>query len=390
MISFEEARAAVLKRARKLPAAGVRLQESAGRILAVDVRSPLDMPPFDKALVDGYAVRSRDVKAGTGLKNAGLIQAGGRVRTLPAGTCLKIMTGAPVPRGADAVVMVELTREDGGLVRFDAAIKKGAGISRRGSDMKRGQLILRRGSEIRTSHIAALAAAGNGFLRCGGLPSVSVVNTGGEIVQPGGELSGGSIYNSNGPMLAALLRGDGIKAAPVIVRDEPARLRAALSKALKADIVLVSGGVSMGDYDLVPCVLKSLGVRQVFHKVKVRPGKPMFFGVKGRKLVFGIPGNPLANFMAYHAYVRPAILKMAGSAVPGPEFTAGSCASAFRPRTPRLAMELSAVRAAYSIRPLRQNGSADVLALAASDAFTMVPENGELKKGAKGRFLGWR
>ncbi|MDA8242496.1 MAG: molybdopterin molybdotransferase MoeA [Elusimicrobia bacterium] len=390
MISFEEAIEAVLKRARKLPAVRVRLEEAAGRILAADVRSPLDMPPFDKALVDGYALRSRDVRAGIRLKKAGTIQAGGRARSLPAGACLKIMTGAPVPRGADAVVMVERTREAGGFVRFSSAVKKDAGISRRGSDMKRGQLILRRGSVVRTSHIAALAAAGKGFLRCGRLPSVSVVNTGGEIVQPGGKLPGGSIYNSNGPMLAALLREDGMKAEPVIVRDEPARLRAALSRALKADIVLVSGGVSMGDYDLVPGTLKSLGVKEVFHKVRVRPGKPMFFGVKGRKLVFGIPGNPVANFMAYHAYVRPAILKMAGASSHGPEFTAGRCSAAFRPRTGRLAMELSKVRAAYSLAPARANGSADVLALASADAFTMVRENGELGKDAKGRFLGWR
>ncbi|MDA8132564.1 MAG: molybdopterin molybdotransferase MoeA [Elusimicrobia bacterium] len=390
MISFEEAIEAVLKRARKLPAVRVRLEEAAGRILAADVRSPLDMPPFDKALVDGYAVRSHDVKAGVRLKKAGTIQAGGRARSLPAGTCLKIMTGAPVPLGADAVVMVERTREEGGLVIFGSSAGKRAGISRRGSDMKRGQLILRSGSAVRTSHIAALAAAGKGFLLCGGLPSVSLVNTGGELIRPGGKLPAGGIYNSNGPMLAALLRGDGMKAEPVIVRDEPARLRAALSKALRSDIVLVSGGVSMGDYDLVPGTLKSLGVKEVFHRVRVRPGKPMFFGVKGRRLVFGMPGNPLANFMAYHAYVRPAILKMAGASRPGPEFTAGRCASAFRPRTGRLAMELAQAGCSYSLAPVRANGSADVLALAAAEAFAAVPEKAELKKGAKGRFLGWR
>jgi len=182
-----------------------------------------------------------------------------------------------------------------------------------------------------------------------------------------------------------------VTAAPVIVRDEPEKLKAVLRAALKADIVLISGGVSMGDYDLVPGTLKALGVREIFHKVRVRPGKPLFFGVKGRSLVLGIPGNPVANFMAYLAYVRPAIRRMMSRPDHAPEFRTGTCATGFCPRTPRRALVLSTVRAksAYSLAEVSNNGSADILALAGARGFTMVKEGGSLAKGEKAKFLAW-
>ncbi len=392
MITFEEAIAAVLRSAKPLPAVPVRLEDAAGRALAEDVRSGLDMPPFDKSAVDGYAVRAGGIKPGTELGNFGLIQAGDIFKgKVPPGACVKIMTGAPVPPGADAVVMVEDTSEKDGLVRFAAGIKKGKNIARRAEDIKKGQLILRRGAVIRISHIAALAAAGRGSVKCGTLPSVALVNTGGEIIPPGRTRGKNQIYNSNGPMLAALLKADGINAAPVIVRDDAAKLGAALARALKADIVLISGGVSMGDYDLVPGILKSLGVKQIFHKVRVRPGKPMFFGMKGRTLVFGIPGNPVANFMAYLAYIRPAIRKMSGRPDFAPQFLDGICAGAFEPRTPRRALVLSTVRAKveFSLAEVANNGSADILALAEASGFTMIKENGAVKKGGRASFISW-
>lgn len=392
MITLEEAISTVLEHARPLPPESVRVEESVGRTLAVDVRSALDMPPFDKSAVDGYAVRAAGVRPGARLRCLGLVQAGEvfKKKVLP-GTCVKIMTGAPVPAGADAVAMVEDTSERGGLVEFTAGIRKGANIALRAEDIKKGQLILKRGTTIRISQVAALAAAGHGAVRCGALPSVALVNTGGEIVPAGARRGPVQIYNSNGPMLAALLRSDGISAVPVIARDDAARLKAALAKALEADIVLISGGVSMGDYDLVPGILKSLGVKKVFHKVRVRPGKPMFFGVKGRRLVFGIPGNPVANFLAYLAYIGPAIRKMSGRTDCAPAFLDGACAAPFDPRTPRRAMVLSTVgaKAEFSLAEVANNGSADILALAAANGFTMVKENGSIKKGGKAKFLAW-
>ncbi|HBB67340.1 MAG: hypothetical protein A2X28_04525 [Elusimicrobia bacterium GWA2_56_46] len=393
MISFEKAIKLVLENSLPLPPVKTRVEDSVGRALLEDVRSGVEMPPFNKSAVDGYAVRAADLAKSRELRRAGLIQAGCAFKgALRLGECVKIMTGAPVPAGADAVVMVEYTSERDGLVRFEEGIKKGANIAFRGEDIRKGRKILARGTVISVSHIAALAAAGRSHVKTGALPEVSLVNTGGEIVPPGEKLGKNRIYNSNGPMLSAMLKADGIIAAPVIVRDDPGKMKSALAKALRADILLISGGVSMGDYDLVPEVLKSLGVKAVFHKVRVRPGKPMFFGRKGRTLVFGIPGNPVANFMAYLAYVRPAIRKLGRRPDYAPEFKTGVCAGRFAPKTPRRALVLSSVGAKteYSLAGVSNNGSADILALAGADGFTMVKEGGSIERKGKAKFISWR
>ncbi|HBA60870.1 MAG TPA: hypothetical protein DCZ92_08630 [Elusimicrobia bacterium] len=392
MITFEEAIKIVLKHAKPLPPVQTRIEDAVGRVLLEDIRSGLEMPPFNKSAVDGYAVRAAEAAPGRELRNAGLVQAGAEFKgKLRPGDCVKIMTGAPVPAGADAVVMVEDTSEKDGRVKFEAGIKKGANIAVRGEDIKKGQKILARGTVLAVSQIAALAAVGRSHVKTGALPAVALINTGGEIVPPGAKLGRNRIYNSNGPMLSALLKTDGISAAPVIAHDDENTLKAAIGKALKSDIVLISGGVSMGDYDLVPGVLKALGVKTLFHKVRVRPGKPMFFGVKGDRLVFGIPGNPVANFMAYLAYIRPAIRKLGGRADYAPRFLDGTCAAAFEPRTPRRALVLSNVSAktGYSLCEVSNNGSADILALAEANGFTMVKEGGSIKKGGKAKFISW-
>ena len=392
MITFELAIETVLKNALPLPAVKTRVEDSVGRVLLEDIRSGIDMPPFNKSAVDGYAVRSAEVEEGLPLRNVGLIQAGDAFKGKigPRG-CVKIMTGAPLPPGADSVVMVEDSSESDGFVKFSKAAGKGANICLRGEDIKKGWKILARGTVISISHIAALSAVGRAYVKTGALPKVSLVNTGGELAPPGEKLGKNRIYNSNGPMLSAMLKTDGIIAEPLIVRDRAGSLKAAFAKALKADIALISGGVSMGDYDLVPGILKSLGVKCLFHKVRVRPGKPMFFGVKGRKLVFGIPGNPVANFMAYLVYIRPAIRKMACRPDYAPEFKTGICAGKFEPRTPRRALVLSAVSAKteYSLTEVPSNGSADILALAGANGFTMIKEGGAIKKKGKTRFIRW-
>ena len=392
MINFKEAMSTVFNNAKPLPAERVRIEDAVGRALSEDIRSGIEMPPFDKSAVDGYAVRSAEAAKGLPLRNAGLVQAGDTFKGKVApGTCVKIMTGAPLPPGADSVIMVEDSSEADGFVKFSKETASGENICRRGEDVKKGCLILPRGTVIAISHIAALAAVGRSHVKTGALPKVSLINTGGEIVPPGRKLGKNRIYNSNGPMLSAMLRTDGIAAAPSIVRDDARSLKPAFVKALRSDIVLISGGVSMGDFDLVPGTLKSLGVKCLFHKVRVRPGKPMFFGVKGRTLVFGIPGNPVANFMAYLAYIRPAIRKLAGRPDFAPHFLDGACAAKFDPRTPRRALVLSTVRvkADFSLAEVSNNGSADILALAAAGAFTMVPENGSIKKGGKAKFISW-
>ena len=338
MITFEEAIGTVLKNAKPLPAALVPIEDAVGRVLLEELRSGLDMPPFDKSAVDGYAVRCAE--AVRPLRNVGLIQAGDVFKgKVGPGQCVKIMTGAPVPPWADSVAMVEDSSEKDGFVTFLKAPGKGRNICLRGED-KKGRGILARCTLLSLSHIAVMAAIGRSSVKAGALPQVSLINTGGELVPPGKRLGRHQVYNSNGAMLAAMLKSDGINAAPEIVRDEPRSLKAAFSRGLKADLLLISGGVSMGDFDLVSGILKSLGVKCLFHKVRVRPGKPMFFGVKGRRLVFGIPGNPLANFMAYLAYIRPAIRRMTCRQDFAPEFKTGTCAGKFEPKTPRRAMVL--------------------------------------------------
>jgi molybdopterin molybdotransferase len=396
MISFELALEKILKNAVPLPAEKVRIECAVGRVLMENVYSALEMPPFDKSAVDGYAVRSADLKkVPVTLRRAGLVQAGGAFKgKVGVRECVKIMTGAPLPRGADSVVMVEETSEKNGQVKFSKTAGALDNICLRGEDIKKGSEILARGTVISVSHIAALAASGRALVKTGALPEVALINTGGEIVPPGAKLGKNRIYNSNGPMLEALLRSDNIAARPVIVKDNARKLRSAFAKALKADIVLISGGVSMGDYDLVPSVLKSLGVRKIFHKVKVRPGKPLFFGMKGRTMVFGIPGNPVSNFLAYLAFIRPAILKRGGRGAYAPEFRAGVCAGRFAPDTPRKAFVLSKAaprRARYALSEVSNNGSADILALAGADAFTVVDEDKKvLEKKEKARFITWK
>ena len=395
MITFELALEKILKNTFPLPAEKVRIERSVGRTLREDIYCSFDMPPFNKSAVDGYAVRAVDLKNSQAtLRRAGLVQAGDVFKgKVSAGQCVKIMTGAPLPAGADSVVMVENTSERDGLVKFSKAAGKGDHVCRRGEDIKKGSKILGRGTVISVSHIAVLAAAGRSFIKTGSLPEVSVINTGGEIVPPCARLGGSRIYNSNGPMLEALLKRDNIAAVPVIVKDNAEKLKTAFAKALKSDIVLISGGVSMGDYDLVPAVLKSLGVREIFHKVKMKPGKPLFFGRKGKTIVFGIPGNPVSNFLAYLAFVRPAILKMSGRGIFAPEFKTGVCAGIFAPNTPRKAFVLSKAgekHAQYSLTEVSNNGSADILALAGANGFAVVKEGAFLAKNEKAKFITWQ
>ncbi len=397
MITFEQAFKSVIKNATPLPAQSSRIEHSVGRVLLENIYCGLDMPPFDKSAVDGYAVRADDLRKAPAIlrRRTGLIQAGGIFKgKLSPGQCVKIMTGAPLPDGADSVVMVEDASESGGLVKILKVPLRGANICKRGEDIRKGDRILRRGKSISVGHIAAMAAAGRSHVKTGALPAVALINTGGEIVPPGAKLARNRIFNSNGPMLAALLKSDGLYAEPVIVRDNARKLKAAFAKALKADIVLISGGVSMGDYDLVPGVLKSIGVREIFHNVRMRPGKPLFFGRKGRTLVFGIPGNPVSNFLAYLAFVRPALLRISGVPEYSPEYKTGICAGQFNPRTPRKAFVLSKTEkrnGRYFLRAVTSNGSADILALAQADSFTVVDEDKKIiKKNEHARFLTWK
>jgi len=328
MIEYTDARARVLAAAKGLPAGSVPLPQSLGRTLARDIRAAENIPPFTKATMDGYAVRAADTRP-SGTAAAGAVELdvledlpAGRLsrKTVGPGQAVRIMTGAPLPAGADAVVMVEDTGKAGRCVTVRREVGPGDNIGLAGEDLKKGEIALERGALIGPAEIGMLAAAGRHRVPVTRRPRLAVIATGDEIVEPGERKRRGQIRNANGPALTALALAAGAEAVYLgIARDKNSSLAAKLAKARGADILVLSGGVSVGDYDLVKAELEAAGVKPVFWQVRIKPGKPVFFGVRGRQLVFGLPGNPTSAMVTFHLFVRPAIDRLLGRLVPGPE-----------------------------------------------------------------------
>jgi len=323
MLSVEQALRSVLASALPLPPRRVGLREALGRRLAEPVVSDIDSPPHDKAQVDGYAVIAGDVPAaGRELQVLEEITAGKcPTRAVELGTATRIMTGAPLPAGADAVVMVEDTEPLGGdRVRLlKGPPRPGQNIMRRAASLARGQTVLAVGKRLRAAEIGLLAEVGRPDVFVAGWPRVAIIATGDELVDAAQTPGPGQIRNSNGPLLMALALQAGADATALgIARDDPAALREKIAAALAHDVVLLSGGVSAGVLDLVPGALAALGVRPVFHKVNLKPGKPLWFGTRDREagqpptLVFGLPGNPVSTLVCFELFVRPAIERLSG------------------------------------------------------------------------------
>lgn len=296
------------------------LAAALGRALPRSLPNLLDQPPFDKATMDGfaYAPFAEGASGGGAYRVVGGAAAGAAgeaaLPRLEAGQCVRVMTGAPIPEGAAAVQRVEFCElsADGLSLRFSAA-EKGPNIARRGSSCRAGDCLLAP-RFLSAQDIGILASSGYAEVEVAAKPRVGVLSTGDEIAAPGTPLTAASIYDSNGPALCAQATAAGAEAKSYgIAADEPGALRASLSRALdECDIVLVSGGVSMGNYDYVPSTLAALGVEEIFHKIAIRPGKPCFFGRRGGKLVFGLPGNPMATFVLFEFLVRPALTRLLG------------------------------------------------------------------------------
>lgn len=397
MISYEQAIADILKNTHVLADQQAMLANSLGRILKEDIISGIEMPPFNRSAMDGYALNYADIKKiPAKLSCIGLIQAGDNFkRGLKRGECVKIMTGASIPKNADCVVMVEFTKASGKEITILKAIHKWENIFFKGEDFKRGQTVLEKGIKISPSHIAILAAVGKKYVKVSPKPQVAVLNTGGEIVPLGTKLGANQIYNSNGPILESLLRSDHIQPIALgIARDNTKELTKAIKKGLKADVLLVSGGVSMGDYDLVPEVLRSLGVKKIFHKVNIKPGKPLFFGVKGKTIIFGIPGNPVSNFLAYLIFARPAMRKMMGKANYRTEFKKGVLDRECHVKTGRrnfVLAEIAKKSGVYSLTPIAGRSSADTLSLSCADGFMSPDEKlNVFKKNSRIKFITWK
>jgi molybdopterin molybdotransferase len=320
MLSVAQALELVLARCSPRAATRFAVADALGLTLAEDVISEIDSPPHNKAIVDGYAVIANDLNGEHAELTVVEEITAGQVpsQALTPGYCSRIMTGAPIPQGADAVVMVERTeligdQKKGAKVRINDRPKPGQNIMARGASIERGDTVLKAGHEIRAAEVGLLSEVGRTGVQAIPPVRVAIIPTGNELVDISSTPSDGQIRNSNGPLLAALVRQSG--AIPIelgIARDDRHELRGLIKQGLAADVLVLSGGVSAGILDLVPAVLHDLGVEQVFHKVNLKPGKPLWFGVHGSSLVFGVPGNPVSTFVCFELFVRPAIAKLMG------------------------------------------------------------------------------
>lgn len=317
MIEETEARRRILEAVDPGPVETVPLGEATGRFSGREIFASVDLPRFDNSAMDGYAVRAADAGTGAFLRILEEQPAGtDRGLAVDPGGAVRIFTGAPLPAGADAVVMQEDVRADAASGRIEIldGVQPGENIRRRGSDVCAGQRLLDPGDRVNAVRIGLLASQGIVKVEVFAKPRIAVVTTGDELVPPGTErIEAGQIFNSNGPMLAALAAEFGGYPRQFHAIDEAESLRAVLAEALAdADAVIVAGGVSVGDRDLVKAELRNLGVREEFWRVRVRPGKPFVFGMAGRVPVFGLPGNPVSAWMTFMLFVAPALCRMRG------------------------------------------------------------------------------
>lgn len=391
LLSIEEALERVLARAKPLAAERVAVAAAGGRFLAEGVTARVDLPPFASSAMDGYALRADDTP-GTlpvSFRIAAGLPAG---RPLEAGEAMAISTGGAVPEGADAVVQIEIVAEQDNSLEVPAPVERGANVRPAGGDVRAGEVVLAAGTRVGAAQVGALAAAGVDEVPVTRRPRVVVLSTGTELRAPGERLDAGQIYESNGPMLAAALAAAGAEVERIgPVADDESEHRSALERGLDADVLVSSGGVSVGPHDLVRRILAELGVEEDFWGVAVRPGKPLAFGTRGDTLVFGLPGNPVSSLVSLELFVRPALLALQGATDPGPAYETGRLTSSLRRNPAR--DELARARSLKDsggtlLEPLTGQESHMIARAASADALVLVPSGeGELAAGETVRYL---
>jgi molybdopterin molybdotransferase len=339
------------------------------------------MPPYDKALMDGYAVRAADLPDGRAILHLVDEITAGQTPRVPIGPgqAARIMTGAPLPLGADAVVMIECTQLlEGNRVQVqDKPPKPSQHVLAKGREMRQGETILSKGTVLRPQEFGMLATVGRTAVRVHPRPQVALLSTGDEVVDPSRTPGPGQIRNGNGAMLLAqVARAGGCPHFLGIAPDRLESLRPLVAKGLRASVLVLSGGVSAGKLDLVPGVLRELGVEAHFHKVEMKPGKPVLFGTRGETLIFGLPGNPVSALVCFELFVRLALRRLLGQADVGPSTVSASLAQDIAYRTDRPTYHparLEAMRRGWLVHPVAWFGSADLRGLAQANALMLFP-----------------
>ena len=392
LLSLEEAQRLVLERALPLPSERVPLEQAAGRVLAETARAVVDLPPFPSSAMDGFAVRAADTP---GTLPVVFRVAAGRPasRPLEPGEAMGIATGGVVPEGADAVIPIEYVVENENNVEIGEAVSPGANVRPQAGDLRAGDEVVAAGTPLGPAQLGALGAAGVAEVVCGAVPRAAVLATGTELRRPGEPLEPGQVYEANGLILEAQLRSAGasVERLAAVADDEDVH-REALRRGLEHDVLVTSGGVSVGPHDLVRAIEAELGVEEVFWRVAVKPGKPVSFGVRERTLVFGLPGNPVSSLVGFELFVRPAVLALQGHADPLPRFEPGRLAAPARRNPARDELVRARTRSsgdgAVELEPLAGQESHMIARAAAANALVLLPRGeGELAAGTPVRYL---
>ncbi|MHB0955167.1 MAG: molybdopterin molybdotransferase MoeA [Pirellulaceae bacterium] len=390
MITPDQALRMVLKVAEPLTPRSVAVSMATGLRVAEDVYADRDYPPFDRAMMDGYAVRPTGDAPLATVRIVGRIAAGqaGSTRLEP-GQCVEIMTGAECPPGTHAIVPVEEAVREGEFLRLPETVRTSQHMALRGSECRRRSILLRPGDLMSPVAIGVLASIGRRDLRVVPAPTLGIITTGEELIADDQLPESAQIRDSNGPMLAAMASTWGIPSVCRLhARDECDAIVAALAATKECDIVVLTGGVSMGRYDLVPDAIRSIHGEILFHKVRQKPGKPMLFARHGCRLVFGLPGNPLAAHLCFHRYVSAAIRRLGGHPAPATRHGAGTLLTPIQPNSSRASFVLGrAIRNSqregegdWNLQPLPGKSSADLFGSSHANCYIQVPPGDEVSE----------
>jgi molybdenum cofactor synthesis domain-containing protein len=381
MIPVEEAQRIILDNLNPLPVEKVPLREALGRAMRQDVTADMDLPPFSRARMDGYALRAEDAAtAPATLRVVGAVPAGSQFhRMLSPGEAVRIMTGAPIPAGADAVQKVEVTETDGQTVVIKESVTPGQFITPRGCEAAQGEVLVHAGIRITPAEVAALATVGYSEVAVTRAPLVNVLSTGSELVEVHQTPSAAQIRNSNSYAIMGYAGqlGASVNYRGIVPDDEEVTFRKVTDALEDADAVVLSGGVSMGDYDLVKLAVRRIGARIYFDKVCIHPGKPTVFAKLGEKAIFALPGNPVSVAVTFLTFAFPglnALLGLREKFLPKVMATLAKDAKHAPDRRSYLPGELSISNGAATVTPLRWGGSSDLVAFMRANALIMVPE----------------